>query len=240
MRFSTIPVVALPLLAAAAHDQSPLEQAKAFAETWYAKISAAIPNPSKQTPTTSFTAAAGSTQVHTLTLGNWEQTIRGSVKAESTAPEEWWILTTGGNKTCHGFCTGIEAAYNESAALFALDPAAPHLAILNCDDQPVLCNSWSAGPPSLWIAEVSAPPAPVDIRLLGLNTTTTTVRTFTDLLTTKSWKEKPLYEGYFHPFDGPLAQNGVAVPLGYLFWALNVVPSWLFMIGISFVSRTFM
>lgn len=238
MRFSTLSLLALPLIAAA--QETPLEQAKAQAQYWFDKISSYIPNPNKQAPQEAFTATVGEPEINILTLDDWEQTIRGSVKAESTQPEQWWILATGGNKTCYGLCAGVEAAFNESAALFAVDPTAPHLALLDCDNQPVLCNSWGAGPPHLWILEVSTPPAPVDIRLVSLNTTTTTVRTFTDLHTTQSWKEKPLYEGYFHPFDGPIAQFGLAVPIGYVLWALAVVPSWMFMIGISFLSRTFM
>ena len=87
---------------------------------------------------------------------------------------------------------------------------------------------------------VAAPPAPVDIRTIYMNSTTTNVKTFTDLHSSKSWKEKALYEGYFHPFDGPLAEYGAAVPLAYVLWAFSVIPSWLFMIGISFVSRNIM
>lgn len=88
--------------------------------------------------------------------------------------------------------------------------------------------------------EVSTPGAPVDIRVKSLNATTTEVKTFTDLHASKEWKAAPLYEGYFHPFDGPLAKYGVSVPLGYVLWAFAVVPSWMFMIGISFISRSIM
>jgi hypothetical protein len=66
------------------------------------------------------------------------------------------------------------------------------------------------------------------------------MKTFTDLHATKSWKEKTPYEGYFHPFDGQLAKLGLAVPIGYVFWVFAVIPSWLFMIVISFVSRNIM
>lgn len=88
--------------------------------------------------------------------------------------------------------------------------------------------------------EVGAPGSPVPIITVPLNTTTTTVSTFTDLRATKSYKEKKPYEGWFHPFDGELAQYGAAVPVGYVLWFFAVVPSWMFMIGISFLSRTIM
>ncbi|TVY43933.1 hypothetical protein LSUB1_G000886 [Lachnellula subtilissima] len=240
MRFSTLSILALPLLAAAAQQDTPLEQAKAQAQYWFDKVSSYIPNPNKAHTPHAATAKAGGKTLKVLSLHDWEHTIRSSVTPASTTPEEWWILVTGGNKTCFGHCTGVETAFNETAALWSINPTAPQLGYLNCDDQPVLCNSWGAGPPSLWIMEVSAPPAPVDVRVKSLNATTTTVQTFTDLHSTKEWKSKPLYEGYFHPFDGIFAQYGLAVPLGYLFWGFAVIPSWMFMIGISFISRTFM
>jgi len=243
MRFSTISLAALPLLAAATQQESPIEQAKAQAQYYFNKFSSYIPSPNQgHTVNDAHAAAAkaGGKALSILTLGDWKETILGSVKPTSSKPEEWWVLVTGGNKTCFGHCGQVETAFNETAALFALNPTAPHLAYLSCENQPVLCNSWGAGPPSLWIMHVAAPPAPVDIRTVYLNSTTTNVKTFTDLHSSKSWKEKPLYEGYFHPFDGPLAQYGLAVPLGYVFWVFAVVPSWMFMIGISFISRNIM
>jgi len=243
MRLSSVSILALPLLAAATQQESPLDQVKAQAQYYFNKFSSFIPNPNKAHSTVNAhaaTAKAGGKALHILTLNDWEETIRGSVKPVSSKPEEWWILVTGANKTCFGHCGRVETAFNETAALFSVNPTAPHLAYLNCDNQPVLCNSWGAGPPSLWTMEVSAKPAPVDIRLVKMNSTTTDVKTFTDLHSTKSWKQKNPYQGYFHPFDGPLAQYGVAVPLGYVLWIFSVVPSWLFMIGISFISRNIM
>lgn len=241
MHFAAFLCLSLPILGAVAAEQdSPLEQAKIQAQYWFDKISSYIPNPNKQHPVDAAAAAAGSKTIDTLSLNDWKATIRSSVKPTSTAPEEWWILFTGGNKTCYGLCGGIEKAFNESAFLFAADPTAPHMAEINCDNQPVLCNSWGGGPPSLWILQVLPEPAPVDIRTFHLNTTTTTVQTFKEYHATGSWKAKELYEGYFHPFDGPLAKLGLAVPIGYFFWIFAVIPSWLFMIGVSFLSRSIM
>lgn len=238
MRVSTLSILALPLLAAA--QQDPFEQAKAQAQYWFEKITSYIPNPSKAHTAPAAAAKVGGKALNILTLNDWEHTIRSSVKPASTTPEEWWVLITGGNKTCFGQCGQIETAFNETAALWSFNPTAPNLAYLNCENQPVLCNSWGAGPPSLWIMEVSAPPAPVDVRVQRLNSTTTDVKTFTDLHATKEWKALKLHDGYFQPFDGPLAQYGVAIPLGYVFWFFNIVPSWLFMVMISFLSRSFM
>ncbi|ESZ92872.1 hypothetical protein SBOR_6735 [Sclerotinia borealis F-4128] len=239
MRISTISLLALPLLVSA--QESPLDQAKAQAQYWFGKLQSYIPSPSSTTPLETSVLKVGSAKIHHLTLDTWHDTIRGSVNPESSSlPQEWWVLTTGGNKTCFGLCDNVERAFNESAAIFSLDSTAPDLAILNCDEQPVLCNSWGAGPPHLWTMEVGVPGSPVPIITLPLNTTTTNVNTFTNLHATKSYKKKAPYEGWFHPFDGPLAQYGAAVPAGYVLWFFSVVPSWMFMIGISFVSRTIM
>ncbi|KAG9232186.1 hypothetical protein BJ875DRAFT_92671 [Amylocarpus encephaloides] len=240
MRFSTASLLALPLFAAAVQNESPLEQAKAQAQFWLDKISSYIPNPNKPHTAHAATAKVGGKALHVLTLDNWHHTIRSSVKPESATPEEWWVMVTGGNKTCFGHCVKAETAFNQTAALWSVTPNTPNLGYLNCDNQPVLCNSWGAGPPSLWIMDVPAAGKPVDIRIKALNATTTEVKTFTDLYASKDWKSKAVYEGYFHPFDGPLAQYGLAVPLGYVFWAFAVIPSWMFMIGISFLSRTIM
>jgi hypothetical protein len=187
-------------------------------------------------------AKLGTPQIHTLTLENWRSTILNSVTptTSSSNPQEWWILATGGNKTCFGLCNNLDTGFNASAGIFALDPTAPHMAILNCDNEPVLCNSWGAGPPHLWTMEVSGAEAPVTVRTVPLNTTTTDVSTFTELHSTKSYKSKTPYEGWFHPFDGELAKYGLAVPVGYVLWFFAVVPSWAFMIGVSFISRTIM
>lgn len=243
MRFSTISILALPLLGAATQQQSPLDQVKAQALYYFDKISDYIPNPSKSHATVEAheaAAKAGGKTLHVLTLSNWEQTIRGSVKPDSLASEEWWVLISGGNKTCFGHCGQVETAFNETALLFSVKPNAPHFGYINCDSQPVLCNSWAAGPPNLWVIDVAAKPAPVDIRPLNLNTTTVSVKTFTDLQSNPVYKSATPYVGHFHPFDGPLARYGLAVPLGYLFWVLSVIPSWAMMIFISFASRSVM
>ena len=239
MRLSAISALALPLLAAS--QENPLDQIKAQAQHYFDLVSSYIPNPNKaHTDVAAHAAAAkvGGKALHILTLNDWKDTILSSVKPASPTPEEWWVLVTGGNKTCFGHCGQVETAFNETAALFSTNANAPHLAYLNCDNQPVLCNTWGAGPPSLWV--MHAQPSVVDVRVLSLNITTTTVKTFTEIHSTKSWKEKAPYEGTFHPFNGPLATYGLAVPVGYVLWIFSVIPSWAFMIGVSFISRSIM
>ncbi len=83
-------------------------------------------------------------------------------------------------------------------------------------------------------------PAPIDIYLKRLNITTTTAQTFIDYHTSGHKETFKLHTGYFHPFDGILAQNGLSIPAGYFFWIFNAIPSWAMMLGVSFISRTFM
>lgn len=145
-----------------------------------------------------------------------------------------WILTF----ELPGHCGNIEQAFNETAAKFALQPNAPHMGMLNCDDQPVLCNVWSAGPGWLWDFEMLPAPAAIDIYKKRLNLTTTTADEIVALQGKKD--EFTLLESFWHPFNGRAAELGVAVPFGYFLWFFNLMPSWAMMLAISFFSRTMM
>ena len=155
------------------------------------------------------------------------------------------VFVTGGNKTCYGQCGGVEAAWNESATAFAADPTAPNLASLNCDTAAVLCTIWAAGPPAIWHIEVpvtsvhQSRPA-TTIHIVPLNATTSTAQEIIEIHYGKTYEKRGVYEGAFHPFDGWLAKYGLNVPLGYVLFGFSMVPSWMFMILISFVSRTVM
>lgn len=240
MRFASTAILALPLLVVAAQQQSPLDYAKEQAQYYFDKISSYIPNPNTEHPVEAAAAKAGGKSIDILTINNWRSVLQPSSKTYSEKPDEWWVLITGGNKTCYGQCAKMEAAFNESALAFKAVPSAPNLAYVNCDQQPILCNSWAAGPPTLWLFEVREPGNPVDIYIHRLNTTTTTVKTFVDLHSTRPWTNLPKYEGYFHPFDGPIAKYGLGQPLGYAIWIFSVIPSWAIMIGVSFISRSIM
>lgn len=147
----------------------------------------------------------------------------------------------GTNFYCLGHCGRVEAAFNQSAAKIALLPDAPHIGYINCDNQPILCNAWSAGAGSIWLFELLPEPAPVDIWMKRMNLSTTNPDDYLELYKTREDKSQfKKKEGYFHPFDGELAKYGVAVPVAYILWGLSVVPSWAMMLGVSFLSRTMM
>lgn len=78
------------------------------------------------------------------------------------------------------------------------------------------------------------------VRYIQLNRTSVTASEITELSTKEKYKNTAPYEGYFHPFDGLIATSGASVPLGYVFWAFAKMPSWLPMILISVLSRSFM
>ncbi|KAK3684228.1 hypothetical protein B0T22DRAFT_484006 [Podospora appendiculata] len=243
MRFTTSAILALPLLAAAA--ESPFEQYKAKFQNFLGSFGVAIPGVVTPEATTESVPAApkakvGAKKIETLTLANWKDTLYAPVKPDATQPEEWYVLITGGNKTCFGHCGKVETAFNESVARFAVQAKSPHVAAINCDDEPVLCNSWSASTGALWVFEMLPQPAPVDVYWKRMNLTTTTSQDILDLYAKDDKKDFYLIKGYFHPFDGQLAQYGLAVPLGYFLWIMNVIPSWAMMLGVSFLSRTMM
>lgn len=262
MRFSNTALLGvLPLLALAQHQESPIDGLKAQGKYYWDQLQSYFP--SVQTPnfvqpeneasspptadTSSSTPQKPVPAIETLAIDTWDNILKStpttSTKSADAITEEWFVLLTGRNKTCFGLCDKIESSFNESAALFALEPTHPNLAILNCDDQPILCNSWAAGPPALYIFSIptlTLPEAQHPLYIHSLNTTTTTPETYVELWKTGSYKEKGAYEGYFHPFDGQIAKLGASVPLGYVLWAFSIVPSWVFMIGVSFISRSMM
>ena len=133
----------------------------------------------------------------------------------------------------------------ESAVVLAADPAAPHLAYVNCDAEAILCAAWAAGVPTIWHIQlpVTQPdqsrPA-TTIHIVPLNTTSTTAAEIVKIHTSKTYEEVPVYEGAFHPFDGYLAKFGLSQPFAYVLTAFSMVPSWAFMIVISLASRGIM
>ncbi|KFY23137.1 hypothetical protein V493_06052 [Pseudogymnoascus sp. VKM F-4281 (FW-2241)] len=237
MRFSTLSLLALPLLAVA-ETQDPIQQYKDAALHYFNMAYSFIPH--TNTYSASEAAIAKANNVDILTLNNWRSTLLDSVTPLSKGPEEWWVLLTAGNKTCWGNCENLTRAFNESAQLFKSDPTAPHMALINCDHQPVLCHSWASGAPSMYIFEVSAPPAEVPLHIQGFNTTTVTAQDMVKLHGTNSFKERPAYDGHFHPFDGTAHKYGLDLAAGWIIWAFNILPNWAFMILISFASRTMM
>ncbi len=106
MRFSSAAaVLGLPLLAVAdvpeyqAQFQAQFQQ---YLGPYIDKIKPYIPNPSKHDPVAAAEAKAGSLNLDILTLSNWNSTLYGPVTVETSTPLEWWVLFTGGNKTCFG------------------------------------------------------------------------------------------------------------------------------------------
>ena len=112
---------------------------KPLLASWFAKVASYLPESLSRAITTtgdkkdddddaaatsdaaSVAAAAASAVVRLkkidlprLTLDNWKTVLRPSSTAASGPgePEEWWILVTGRNKTCHGDCEPVETAFN--------------------------------------------------------------------------------------------------------------------------------
>lgn len=263
MRFSTLAVATgLPLLAAGA--ESPFAQYKAQFQNFLGRLGAKVPTPERHDPVEAASTKTGPMRMDILTLENWKETMLAPVKPTLTKPAEWWVLVTGGNKTCFGRCSPclslsivtspltslsghcgkVEAAYNETAAIFASTTKPkhpiPNMAYINCEQQPILCNSWSAGTGRLWVFDIPPSGGPVEVYIKRMNLTTTTSKDFLDVWAgdhkTDLWK----YDGAFHPFHGWMAVNGLAIPYAYLVWVFTLLPNWAFMLIISFISRTMM
>lgn len=248
--------------------QARLEAVQARVQAVLGRVAAAVPNPGHHDPVAALAAKTGALRLSTLTLENWKHTLYEPVAAGATVPEEWWVLVTGRNKTCYGeswssspplsaarreslrppdpgnaspgHCAKVEQAFNETAAKFALTPGSPHMAFVNCDDQPILCNSWAASTAQVWSFAMLPPPGPVEIYKKRLNLTTTTSADLVALHASKTKAEWTLVDSVFHPFTGKVAELGLAVPYGYVMWAFGLVPNWLFMVIVSIASRSMM
>ncbi|KAB8072909.1 PTH2-domain-containing protein [Aspergillus leporis] len=234
MRFiQLLPI--LPALAAA-QEQAPLADR---VQGWFNRAKSYLPT---ATPVIPAVEKVVEQKVHEKTVTPFNLTNWQSILAPSAKPQDWLVFVTGGNKTCFGRCGQAEKSFNESVLLFSADPTSPNLGYLNCESNQVLCSAWSAGAPSVWHFQVPAQvgeqrPA-TTLHTVFLNSTTVTPQTIYKIHAEKTYEKKPAYEGALHPTDGFLAQNGLLVPAGYVIYAFSAIPSWLFMIFISFFSRT--
>ncbi|KAH9825777.1 hypothetical protein Tdes44962_MAKER03988 [Teratosphaeria destructans] len=247
MRTSTL--LALPALVAAQQQIPLLDQVKG----WFAKaadsLSAAIPSApsaaSVPNPVASGAAKVASLKVQPLTIDNYDSILQPGAATASPGTEPWMVFVTGGNKTCYGACERAETQWNESVALLSASPKRPNLALLDCEVEGPLCHAWFASPPSVLYIELPQPqpdqstPA-TTVRYIPLNRTAVTAPEIAALHVQEEYKDTKPYEGFFHPFDGVLAQNKLALPVGWGIFYFSKVPSWAFMVGISFLSRTFM
>ncbi len=249
MRTSPL-LLALPALSAAQFEQIPFyDQVKGFFAQASNTISSAMPSapssPSIPNPVAAGAAKIAAARVQRLTVENYNDILKPGAATASPGIEEWMIFVTGGNKTCFGKCERAETAWNESVALLSASTSPPNLAMLSCEQEPVLCNAWAVGPPTVLhfllpqpLADQSTPAT--TCRSFGLNRTTITAPEIAGIHLQEKYLEKTPYEGFFHPFDGPLARYGLSIPVGYAIWGFSLVPSWAFMIAVSFISRSLM
>ncbi|KAK2748831.1 hypothetical protein FQN55_003973 [Onygenales sp. PD_40] len=243
MRLSSA-ILLLPALAVA-QEQAPLKEQ---VQGWLNKAKSFLPTatpvvaPPAGEPVVPPQRVSKDVEVVNLRLSNWRSLIAPT--AEGPA-EEWLVYVTGGNTTCFGRCLKADNAFEESIPLFAADETSPSIGKLDCEKQGLLCSIMSAGPPSLWHIQVPArvsgePKPPTPIHIVGINTTTVNADKFYTTHSEKTWQQRKELESAFHPMDGFLAQYGLNVVIAYVVYYMAMVPSWLMMVGVSFLSRTIM
>ncbi|KOS22153.1 hypothetical protein ESCO_002203 [Escovopsis weberi] len=238
MRFSAAATIALLPGLSAAQD-SPLSQYTAQFQQAMTQLVSRIPNPGRFDPVAAAAAKDGPMKLSVLSLENWKDTLYEPVAPDAETPMEWWVMVTGRNKTCFGHCGRFEEAFNETAAKFAELDDAPRMAVLNCDDQPILCNSWTATAGNIWAFQMLPAPAPVDVYKKKFNLTSVTAD---DLAKLQAGDKTPfaLVDSWFHPINGKATELGLSVPFAYIVWTFNLVPQWALMLVVSLVSRTMM
>jgi hypothetical protein len=252
MRPSSL-VLALPALALAQQQQIPiLDQVKDQVKGWFAKATNSLSTAAEKAtqasvpdPVAATVAKVVELKVEQLNVTNYKDILQHASSDEAPGIDTWMVYVTGGNKTCFGLCEKADTAFNESVPLLAVSPKPPHLARLDCEADPILCHAWAVTPPSILHLQLPQPledqstPA-TTMRSIKVNRTTIAATEIAALHLQDKYLETETYEGFFHPFDGQLAKFGLEIPFGYLVWGFSKIPSWAFMIGISFFSRTIM
>ena len=250
MRTSPALLAALPALAAAQQQFPFVNQIKGFFGQASASASSAvhsslptdIPMPD---PIAAGASKIADAKVNRITLDNYHQILVPGAATASPGIEDWMVYVTGGNKSCFGVCERADKAWVEAVPLISASRSPPHLGMIDCEVDGVLCQAWAISPPQVMHIQLPQPlpdqstPA-TTVRYMGLNRTTVTATEIAGIHLQETYKEKEPYEGVWHPFDGFLAQNHLLIPVGYAIWGFSRIPSWAIMIGVSFLSRTMM
>ncbi|KIV87126.1 hypothetical protein PV11_02694 [Exophiala sideris] len=219
------------------------------AQAWFNKAKEYIPGniPSgTANPVEVAAAKFADARVDRISIRNWERKLSPKPDTE----EEWMIYMTGGNKTCFGRCDEVDKVWNESVPLLVALPqsaGSPPLRLgwVDCDKESVLCTGWAVTLPSVYhfmVPKKSDPQAKTPLHIIPFNFTSTTTTTIVEIpsRSKSTYLGEDEYTGLLHPFDGLLAKFGLQQPFGYVMWGLGIMPSWVMMIGISFISRQIM
>lgn len=113
MKFSTLSTLALPILGAAAEEPQYQAQFQNVLGNLGSYVPSYIPLPSRHDEVEAARTKAEQS-ISVLSLTNWKDILYEPVlkkfqdspadapRLSSESPEEWWVLITGGNKSCLG------------------------------------------------------------------------------------------------------------------------------------------
>ncbi len=104
MRFNSASALLALLSCCCRHArlQAQFQEYLGQAQGYFEKAASFIPSPNKYDSVAAAEAKAGLNKIDIIGLHNWKDTLYEPVTPGSTTPEEWWVLITGGNKTCFG------------------------------------------------------------------------------------------------------------------------------------------
>jgi hypothetical protein len=247
---------------AVADDQRPL---KDKAAAWFDKAKSYIPSAAPPSPIDAGASTVAGLTVERITKANWRRKMLPVTGDPSGGPQEW-IVYFSGNTSCDGRCEQADKAFNvtrhrillcmlglmltrstmqESAAILASTIPPPRLGRVDCDKDNLLCTTWSTGIPELWHFLISIPTSgqprgPSPLHIMPIHPKNVTSQDMVKIHTQKAYLDQPEYTGAYHPIDGWLQRFRLLEPLGYAMWFMGSTPSWLLMIGISFLSRQLM
>lgn len=116
---------------------------------------------------------------------------------------------------------------------------------MDCENNQVLCSAWSASTLTVWYFRVPQAQDGVDrpetpLHIVRVNGTTVTAEDMFKIYADKTYLEVPKDDSNLHPVDSWAAKTGANIVLGYVVYGFSAIPSWVFMVGISFMSRALM
>lgn len=124
MHFTSF-VALLPALALA-QEQVPLADR---VQGWFNKAKAMVPTAVPAEPIVKMAEKVSEKAVTPLTLDNWESILTPGPQAE-----DWFIFTTGGNKTCFGRCEHATKAFQVRFHFMRASIQPTRLESITCSD----------------------------------------------------------------------------------------------------------
>ncbi|KAI5818109.1 hypothetical protein BZA77DRAFT_386183 [Pyronema omphalodes] len=185
---------------------------------------------------------------HQLTSENWKSSVNVTIDENASEEDiqEWllYFTTHPTNGTAQRNVTYWDAVYNDTVVTASKASPKTNFGKIDCflADSKDLCHSFflTNNIPTFYHVATYYQNASVEIRRVPMYRNITELNEqpafMAKFLSEKEWKEITPWTGIFHPFTG--AAKDLAPLAGQALVYYEMVPQWVFMIGISLIGRT--